>query len=112
MGSANNLAAYETRTVEKIVIYTSVNDLDFNTAMPGKDVDSGSSPEKIDHHLVSNFARICANAFIGYSVVRGGYVYPLFLNRGCFRFGDRGDSNSDLLEVSKTSRRLSQAKMP
>jgi hypothetical protein len=112
MGSANNLAAYETWTVGKIVIYTSVNNLDFNPAMPGKDVDSCSSPEKIDHHLVSNFARICANAFVGYSVVCGSYVYPLFWNRGCFRFGDCRDSNPDLLEVSKTTRRLSQAKVP
>src|SRR5262249_17842538 len=112
MGTTHDLAADQTRSWGKIVIYAGINDLDFNPTVPGKHIDSCSAPKKIEHHLVRDFARICANTFAGYTVVSGSYVYPLFYNRGCYSFSDCGHLNANFLEMSKTTRRFGQAQMP
>src|SRR5215469_24044 len=109
MGSTHNLADDQARTGQKLVVHARVDDLDFDPTMPGQDVDRGAATEKIEHHLVSDFARIGAHAFAGYSVVGCGYVYPLLLNTGRDRFSDGGDSSPNLLDVSKTTGRLGQA---
>src|SRR5262249_56025358 len=48
---------------------------------------------------------------VGYGVVGRCYIYPLLLNTGRDRFSDCGNSSPNLLEVSKTTRRLGQAQM-